>query len=196
MKAKQNFACKSQSGMTLTESLLVLSVGALVAVLAYGGYRMATSDVKTQSQTKGIVQMVGKIKQTFGTAANYAGVTVANIINAKIVPADFKTTGTTSIDNAWGGTVTPAAGNETATATNASFRIVITNIPAEGCVDFLSGLSSSANSLWMGAVVGSVTAGTHDVKPLGGAFDAARAATQCAASTGTGATSTAILVTQ
>lgn len=183
---------KQQAGMTLTESLLVLSVGALVAVLAYGGYKMATSDVKVQSQTKGVVQLVGKIKQVFSSAADYSGVTLANVINAKVVPADFKVDGTTAINNGWGGTIVPAVGAQGAATPVTSFKLTISNIPAEGCIDFLSGIASAATSLWMGGT----TAGTHDVKPVGGAFNAATAATRCAASTGSGATSEAILVTQ
>lgn len=179
MKALHKIVRKQQAGMTLTESLLVLSVGALVAVLAYGGYRMATSDVQVQSQTKGVVQLVGKIKQTFGTAADYSGVTLANVINARIVPADFKVNGVTSIDTAWGGTITPAVGSEAGAVPVTSFKLTIVNVPAEGCVDFLSGISSAANSLW----VAGTTAGTNDVKPTGGDFNAGRAATRCAAIT-------------
>ena len=187
MKTRNNMnILKRQAGMTLTESLLVLSVGALVAVLAYGGYRMATSDVKVQSQTKGVVQLVGKIKQVFSSATDYSGVTLTNVINSRIVPTDFKVNGTTSIDNAWGGNITPAVGNQAGGTPLTSFKLTISNIPSEGCVDFLSGIASSANSLWMNGT----TAGTHDVKPAGGVFNAGTAATQCANG------GTAILVTQ
>lgn len=164
---------KKQTGMTLTESLLVLAVGALIAVLAYGAYRMASSDVKVQSQVQGITQMVGKIKQVFGTGTDYNNVTIANVINARIVPADFKVNGTTAINNAWAGTITPAVGTNTA-----QFTLTITNVPAEGCMEFLSGISSSATVLTVGG-----TAAANTVKAAGGNYDAAVASTRCSAAT-------------
>lgn len=169
MKALKNINRKTQAGMTLTESLLVLSVGALVAVLAYGGYKMATDDVKSQSQAKATVQLVGKIKQTFGTAPNYNDVTVNNVVNARLVPADFKTTATPTIVNAWGGNVTPAV----VTGNTAQFQLTITSVPSDGCVEFLSGISSAALSLTMG------TGASNAVKAAGGQFNTANAATQC-----------------
>ncbi|MBS1196294.1 MAG: prepilin-type N-terminal cleavage/methylation protein [Proteobacteria bacterium] len=175
---------KKQNGMTLTESLLVLAVGALIAVLAYGAYRMATSDVKVQSQVQGITQLVGKIKQVFGTGATYGTADmVKSIVDAKIVPADIKIGGTAAaptLSNAWGGGVTIVGAG-------AAFTITIVGVPSEGCIQFLSGISSAANSMTMGGT---------SVKATGANFDPAAAATQCAASTGSGATSTAVLTAQ
>lgn len=162
---------KQQAGMTLTESLLVLSVGALVAVLAYGGYKMATSDVKVQSQAKGTVQLVGKIKQVFGTSASYGATAGASMYttvkNAKILPADFKDNGTAFV-NAWGGTVIPAVGDPN----TAQFTITINGVPAEGCIEFLNGINSAAS--------GGLTMGGTSVKTAAGEFNTGAAATQCA----------------
>ncbi|QAU35247.1 type 4 pilus major pilin [Janthinobacterium sp. 17J80-10] len=177
---------KQQAGMTLTESLLVLSVGALVAVLAYGGYKMATNDVKTQSQAKGTVQLVGKIKQVFGTSASYGTASASmytTVKNAKILPADFKDNGTAFV-NAWGGTVVPAVG-----ANTAQFTITFNGVPADGCIEFLNGVNSAASS--------GLTMGGTSVKTAAGDFDTAAAATQCAASTSaTAATQVAVLTAQ
>lgn len=186
MKTRNNMnTLKRQAGMTLTESLLVLSVGALVAVLAYGGYKMATSDVKTQSQSKATVQLVGKIKQVFGSAANYgtAGASLYTTVkNAKIAPADFKDNGTAFV-NAWGGTVVPAVGSN-----NAQFTITFQGVPSEGCIEFLNGINSAAVALTMGGT---------SVKTATGDFDTTAAATQCAASTsGTPATQEVVLTAQ
>ncbi|CAN5766882.1 N/A [soil metagenome] len=179
---------KRQAGMTLTEALLVLSVGALVAVLAYGGYKVATNDVKVQSQVEGTIQLVGKIKQIYSTAANYGAVSAQSLNDARVIPSNFKVSGTgatTAIANAWGGAITPAPG-----AVNTSFTLTIASIPQEGCIEFLNGISSAAVSLSMGGA-------TNIVKPAGGAFDNAAAATRCAAVVpATAATSEAILTGQ
>lgn len=182
---------KKQAGMTLTESLLVLAVGALVAVLAYGGYKMATSQVSSQSQIEGTVQLVAGIKRVFGTGNSYSDVNVANVINSKIVPPAFKTTGTASIDHAWGGTITPAVGNQAGATPTSQFKLTITAVPTDNCVDFVAGISNMGgmvNSIW----VGGTAAGTNDVKPAGGAYSASTAATRCAAA----ATSDVIVVIQ
>lgn len=177
------YSLKKQSGMTLTESLLVLAVGALIAVLAYGAYRMATSDVKVQSQVQGITQLVGKIKQVFASAADFSGVTNTSVTNAKIVPADFKVSGTT-ISNAWGGTITAAQVTGDAT----KFQLTITKVPKEGCMEFLAGIASAAQSMTMGGT---------SVKAVGASFDTSAASTQCAAvDVATAATENAVLVAQ
>lgn len=168
---KNIIARKQQAGMTLTEALLVLTIGALVAVLAYGGYRMATNDVKTQSQVNGIITLSGKIKQVFSTGADYSTVTAANVINAGLVPPDFRAAGGT-INNSWGGTVTP-----TAVAGNAArYQIVITVVPVDGCMDFLAGISNSGLILDLDGV---------SAKAIGGQFTPSTAlATACALATG------------
>lgn len=185
---------KKQTGMTLTESLLVLAVGALIAVLAYGAYRMASSDVKVQSQVNGTVQLVGKIKQIYASAGNYGTAKseiTSSIAAAKIVPSDFKTDGTT-ISNSWGGTVKVYAG-----ATNTQFLVEITNVPSEGgCLEFLSGISSAANTLNMGGLVGGGGLATGSpIKTVSG-YDASAASTACSANNGTSPKESVILVSQ
>jgi prepilin-type N-terminal cleavage/methylation domain-containing protein len=166
---------KKQSGMTLTESLLVLGVGALVAVLAYGGYKMATENVKSGSQINGTIQLVGSIKRVFGPGSTYTPVTLANVVNANIVPSDFRADSTPSITNSWGGNIVPAVGNQAGTTPTSQFKLTISGVSKESCMDFVAGIASSATSLW----VNGTTAGTHDVKPIGGAYDATRASVQC-----------------
>jgi len=173
-----------QAGMTLTESLLVLGIGAAVAVLAYGGYKMATGMVSASSQVRGITQLAAGIQRVFGVAGNYADVSAANVINSRIVPSDFKVGGGV-ITHAWGNSVVPQPGNQVGAGTT-QFRITINGVPQNVCVDFLSGISSAATTLWAGGT----TAGTHDVKDSTGTYYPARAATQC----GSSATTNVILV--
>lgn len=169
-----NAVQRKQAGMTLTESLLVLAVGALIAVLAYGAYRMATSDVKVQSQVQGTVQLVGKIKQIYSSAANYgtASASLNQAVNdAKIVPSDFKGSGAT-ITNAWGGAVNVAVG-----ATNTQFTVTFVGVPQEGCIEFVTGIASAATTLVVG------TGASKDVKTATAAFDPALAAAACGVTT-------------
>ena len=190
---------KKQAGMTLTESLLVLAVGALVAVLAYGGYRMATTQVNSSSQVKGLVQMVGGIKRIFNASGNYNGITTPIVVNAGIVPDDFrKTTGATgTITNSWGGTITVAPTKLAAaapipaygTADNQGFAIVINGIPADSCMDIVTGVASAANVIQGGAAGAAAT----NAKALNGTVDIAAANTGCIAG---GTAATVVVISQ
>lgn len=174
-----------QAGMTLTESLLVLGIGAMAAAIAYGGYKMATASVTVASQTNGTIMLIGGIKRTFSTATDYSGVTVTNAINAKVVPSNFRINGTTEIYNGWGGLVTPAVGIQGAAIPNTKFKITVSAVPSDHCADFVNGISSAAESIWANGT----TAGTHDVKPAGSSVDPTRLITQCVS----GATITAVI---
>lgn len=168
-----------QAGMTLTESLLVLGIGAMAAAIAYGGYKMATSTVAVSSQTNGTIMLIGGIKRIFSTATDYSSVTVANVINAKIVPSNFRINGTTDIFNDWGGTIIPAVGIQGAAIPVTKFKLTISGVTAEQCADFVNGISSAAESIW----VNGTTVGTHDVKPTASPVNSGRLITQCSAGT-------------
>lgn len=171
---KANVLTRRQAGLTLTESLLVLAIGAAVAVLAYGGYKFATNSVTVSSQTRATTQLVASIKRVFGIANDYSTVTNQNIINARIVPEEFKISGTT-IYNRWTGTVTAAVGNQAGGTPLTQFKITITQVPRDSCAEFVSGLTSAATTLW----VNGTTAGTNDVKDSNGVVWPDRLATQC-----------------
>lgn len=187
---------KRQAGMTLTESLLVLAVGALVAVLAYGGYQMATSTVGASSQIKGTVQMIAGLKRIYGSAGNYSGITTTVAVSSGVVPTDFRTTAS-SITNAWGGAVTitpttvagaaplPAFG----AAANQGFYIRVDGIPAANCMDYVTGVGSAATVIQ----VGTAAAAASTAKAANAPVDVATASAGCAAG---GNAATAVLVVQ
>lgn len=178
----------SQKGSTLTETILAIGVGAFLAALAYGGYKMATGQVSAGSQSRSTITLIGGIKRIFGMGTDYSTVNTANVINSQLVPNDFKVNGTSDIYNAWGGTIVPAVGNQAGGTPVTSFKLTVSNVPKEQCIDYVSGVSSAAGAIW----VGGTTAGTHDAKPMGAAFIPDRAATQCAAAD----TTTVIFVVQ
>lgn len=168
-----------QAGMTLTESLLVLGVGAAVAVLAYGGYKMAIGQTNASSQVRGITQLVAGIQRVFGVSGNFSTVTAANVVNSRIVPTDLRSVGT-SISTVWGGAITPGVGNQAGNTPVTNFKLTIAGVPKDACVDFLSGISGAASTLW----VNGTTAGTNDAKDSTGTYHPDRAATQCEAGPG------------
>lgn len=152
---------RRQKGMTLTETLLALGVTAMVAVLAYGGYKMATGDVSTSSMTNGVTQSVSKVKQIWGPMGSYTGVSNDNLNKSGGVPKDFKVSGTTIL-NSWGGNVVFSPG-----ATASEFLVGIQGIPTAECAKFLSSVEGLAYTLRTGVTndsTGTITGTPYVVK--------------------------------
>lgn len=168
---------RKQRGVTLLEGLLVLAIAAGLAIAAYAVFRNAKSDTTTTSQARGTIALASQIVRLYAQdTAQYTNLTTANIISAGIVPADFVIAGGV-INNKWGGTLTPSVGNQAGTTPVNNFKFTVTGIPADSCVRYVTAIASSAGvSLW----VNGTTAGTNDVVPAGGTFNASRASTACA----------------
>lgn len=137
---------KKQSGLTLVESLLVLAVAALVAVLAYGGYKMANSGVKSQSNVESSVRLLTAIKKTFGSSGNYKDITHAKVNTSGIVPSDFDTATSGKIKAPWGGEVEVSSADP---YTNAVVKF--TAVPSEICMDLAGGIEGMVEKLVIGA---------------------------------------------
>lgn len=179
-------AKRQDRGLSLTETLLVLGVIALVAVIAYAGYNAATGSVKAGGDAQALVQLAGNINKTFATAADYNGVTVANLINAGLVPKAFKTRGITNIIHSNGSDITvgfaPAA-NST------QYAIAYSNVPADQCMEVAQSVASAVQEVYIvnTAAVPALTtkpAVTAAVKTLAApTFDVVKAIPLCAPTT-------------
>lgn len=136
-----NRMLRNQRGMTLTETLMVLAVSAMVSVLAYGGYRAASGDVETNSMITSTTQLVSNVKKLWGPVSVYDGLDNANVIKAGLVPQDFKVDTTNNkIYAFWGSEVTIAVDDTDATL----FNLKATNVPKEICTTYISGLQGLA----------------------------------------------------
>lgn len=180
---------KQQAGMTLTESLLVLAVGALVAVLAYGGYKMAVGGVNEQAAVDSSARMLSAIKKAFGSSGNYTtDVTTLNLAKSGIVPAEFKTdiTGTGTITPPWGaGSTVTIAGTGTSAAPVATVPVTFAAVPQNVCLALMAGIEGFTDSMTATPAGGSAAT----VKATGQTFNSGLAAAQC------GAASTTIVAT-
>lgn len=171
---------KKQAGMTLTESLLVLAVGALVAVLAYGGYKMAVGNVNQAASVDSAARLMSAIKKSFGASGNYTtNVTTANLAKSGIVPAEFITDATAGTVKApWGTTsMVTILGTGTAAAPKNTVPVTFTNVPVDICLSLLAGIEGFTESMTAGPAGGAQT----DVKTAGTTFDSGLAAAQCGA---------------
>lgn len=133
---------REHRGLSLTETLLVLGVIALVAVIAYQGYGMAVGNVKTSGDARNIVQLVSGITKTFTGTGDYAQVTQANVVNAKLVPTGFR------VSQPNNRIITSFGGNIYITNNGTQYAIAVTSVPASSCMDMLQALASIATDLY------------------------------------------------
>lgn len=146
-------AAQHNRGLSLTETLLVLGVIALVAVIAYAGYNAATSSVKTGGEAQAIVQLQSNITKTFN--GDYSSLDAASVIDAGLVPKTFRINAAgDAIANAYGGTILPIA---VSTTDSFRFQIVYTDVPQDSCVELAQTISSSAQAVH---IIGNVSAPT------------------------------------
>ncbi|MBI1891892.1 MAG: prepilin-type N-terminal cleavage/methylation domain-containing protein [Burkholderiales bacterium] len=184
MKAFQ-ITRKTQAGMTLTESLLVLAVGALVAVLAYGGYKVASGNVSEKSAVESTARLLTSIKKAFGGSGNYTtNVTTANLAKSGIVPTDFKSdtaAGTVAAPWGTGTSMVTIAGTGTAAVPVNTVPVTLTNVPASICLAIMSGVEGLAEGIKAGPAA--TIPPTNVIKTPGsaGSYDAGAAAAQCGA---------------
>lgn len=167
-------AKRKDRGLSLTETLLVLGVIALVAVIAYAGYNAATGSVKAGGDAQALVQMAGNINKTFATAADYNGVTTANLINAGLVPKAYKVRGVTNIIHSNGSDIIPGF----APATNSTqYAIAYLNVPADQCMEIAQSVASAVQEVFISNSATAPTATTLQTKPTTGAVKTAAAPT-------------------
>lgn len=167
-----------QAGMTLTESLLVLGIAAAVAVTAYAGYKMATSDVSASDLSNGNVAMVSKIKQVWGVAGDYSTVTAEGLIKAGVLPKSFKFNSTDS-------SITDNYGNAVTVSGAANKFAVLLGGPYDKdvCTKVASGLTGIAYSVYVGSdatISAGAASGTNNYK-VGAAIDQSKLLAGCAA---------------
>lgn len=173
----QKMIRKRQAGMTLTESLLVLGIGAMAAAIAYGGYRWVSDASAVMRTVEGINTLARSIKRAW--PGDYNGLHSIGVISSKIVPDELRTNGSSEIYNSWGGRILPQAGAAGMPTPTTKFKLNVAAVPASACVDFVSGVAAGAESAW----VGGSTVGTHDVKPAGQPVQVQRLIDRCAAVT-------------
>lgn len=173
---------RNQSGMTLIESLLVLAVGAAVAVIAYSGYRVADSDVNAATVSQDTVAMIGKIKQTW--AGSYATVTPPGLNNAGVISGSFKWDSTNSA-------VLDAMGNTVAfDGAQAKFAFLLGPFSKEDCAKIAPGLSSIAYNINIGDTA-ALSGGNTGTVTGGSAYKAATVVAPANLLTGCGGTNVA-----
>ena len=127
---------RKQSGVTLLETILVLS---LIAIIMIGGlklYRDASEESKSNQAVAEVSAIVAGVKSLYVGQRNYAGIHQNIIIPSGVIPSTTKTGnhkyGHLVIWNIFGGYV--SFSDETTDYTDDSFKLWYTQIPNYACI--------------------------------------------------------------
>ena len=155
-----------QRGASLLEAIAYLGVAAIVVLAAVSLLQNAFGSARSNQTTEELTGLRTNVRKMYaGQPYNDASM-LANMIAAKAIPGTLTVNGNT-INNTWGGTVTPSSGNA------GTFTITYTNMPQDVCMNVVSGATG-----WTKIDDG---AGNNSITAFPAA--AASAATLCKAST-------------
>jgi len=168
MFAVKNLTARRQRGVTLTETLLVLAVAAILAAAAYRAYSVANTDSRNNDLSNATLALIGKIKQIWGTDGDYSGLDGNKageaLFNSGILPSQFRREGTGNATK-----IRDINGNEvTFHGVEGAFTIGFTNLSKEACTLLASSLASTANSIHVGAARATTNSSSGLIQVTGG----------------------------
>jgi len=99
----------NQAGVTLLETILVLSLIAIIMVGGLNLYRSASNSAKATDAMRNLVSLATNVKALYGSQFNFLDLDNEVIIDAGLVPPGMSISGT-SISNTFGGAVVIDAG--------------------------------------------------------------------------------------
>ncbi|MCT4575202.1 MAG: prepilin-type N-terminal cleavage/methylation domain-containing protein [Alphaproteobacteria bacterium] len=126
----------NQAGVTLLETILVLSLIAIIMVGGLNLYNNANNGVKANRAIQQVSAFSTNIRQLFTSAADYSDIDGnagnADLISAGAVPQDM-VAGAAAIRNAFGGTVNLSSVAGASGIADSSFEIEFQGVPEEVC---------------------------------------------------------------
>ncbi len=175
---------KSKKGFTLLELLLVLGIIAALVVAAFIVYPKVRDSRYVDIEAKHIGQIYASVKSAYAGQPDYRGLsTTAVSIPAQFFPDDMLTKNITWGMSSWGGYVVVDANNISPSgASNSSFTITYSDVPANVCTRLITSVGSTFFNIYVSNVKGIVdkNSGTL-VKNNGGDIDVVLTASVCSA---------------
>lgn len=160
---------KRQHGLTVVELVIAITLSLLVVAAGIVGASKFVAANKVSQTLEELPLIFTKTQKVYSSAANYSGISITNLVNNRVFPADLVTAGTPpTVANRMGGAITVAAGTISVANDGAAFSL--SGLPEEACVDIVNGMQASAARV---SVDGSV------VKPINGTLDIPGLGTAC-----------------
>ncbi|MBO6281841.1 MAG: hypothetical protein J6N49_04855 [Alphaproteobacteria bacterium] len=154
-QARKLQAGATQSGRSMIEMLGVLAIIGVLSVGGIAGYSKAMMQYKINKTVDQISQIVGNVRTLYASQKNYKGLSCSSeptkchtlIKKAHLVPDELWNSDGTSLENAFGGTLTVNVGSKKSSYDDKAFGVDLYNLPEEACMalstyDWGSGSSS------------------------------------------------------
>lgn len=128
-----------QAGVTLLETILVLSLIAIIMVGGLNLYKNASDATKANDSQREITALATNVRALYSSQSSFNGVTNTVINNAGARPNGMSSSAAANIGNTFGGTVTIAAAgdggalNGVTVQTDQAFSMILTEIPKSAC---------------------------------------------------------------
>ncbi|EFI3633462.1 pilus assembly protein, partial [Escherichia coli] len=165
---------KSEKGLSLIESAMVLALGAVVTAGVMFYYQSASDANKTQAAISQVMSATSAINGLYIGKSDYSGLSVDVLKNTSAIPENYKTQNGINTPFGTALTVAPAAQNE---VSNFGYKLSLTGLPKSACIS-LATLNLGTSAAGYGIATGNpghATWSNESKSPI----TPARASTSC-----------------
>jgi Tfp pilus assembly protein PilE len=162
---------RRQAGDILVTLMIALIVLAVMAGAAYVWYSDTSKQQATKDAAAKINYIAGKLQSQFGVNNDYPNITTAVAVQSRAIPPDMRVSGANTAVNMFGGTVSVAPSN--CSATNDCAAMTWTNVPADNCTDLVLMTAKMARRITVAGTAVKVLDGAMPSATLTGKCDAA-----------------------
>ena len=173
------YQLSEQKGRSMVEMLGVLAIVGVLSIGGISGYSKAMAKYKINKTVDQVSMLITSIRTAFGNQNSYAGLTTVKAINYDLVGNDLTLGSTSTLTNAYSGSVTIEALTDAGASCGAStycpkFAVTYTNLDRQACAVIASSDwgGSAASGLYSITINSSThtwngTANTGDGLPIG-----------------------------
>lgn len=131
--AKLN-ARRTQKGVTLVETLIVIGILAIIILTALIIYPLVKASVLSNREASNMSTIAASLANVYAGSSSYAGLTTAIAIDEKVFPTSMlQGTPPTTATNSFGGTVVLAPATPPGGQANTGYTITSNNISDNAC---------------------------------------------------------------
>ena len=180
----KNWKKMAQRGFTMVELAVVVGIGAVILVIALAVVPAVLANNRANAEMQELPSILSNIQKAYSNAPTYAGATLDAVIRLNALPAERVTipgAGAATATNRWGGTITLAVAN--LSATNDIVRLVYSNVSERECKAVIQGVAGLMRRIYVDSANGGAAGGGTIVKADGAALDIAALGTACGTGT-------------